>query len=690
MPDVQPTNNPVPSDNPADARDNFKRIDEVVNSTENLTSPTRTGVQLVTLHRYNELVQPNIDGARESAAEAEASAAAAEAAVSGLDYQGLWPDTGGSANKGDTYQTQVSGTPTGQYFTALQNTTVTPTDDNVNWRAVFGAVSLSRYTDIVFKASGGNTAVDNMISGIAGGSLSVDHVLGNIYTADGDLWEVINLPVVSISDFYRIPSRTETRNKASSNLVDVFLIYGQSNARGTASITTGAPSYITGMAKMYNGSALVDLEVNMPTQNDGTSSGSAWAAFANEYVARTGRRCVFANCAKGSQSIQDLQKGESNTNYSGLIDWHDEIVALIASEGDVVGNVSILFNQGEQDQSISTTYSNYLSLIAQLWTDIKLDTTSARFFLWELGLSLSSSIRGAWAIQGAQRDFCNDTTDSYLVYDKLGGFNSSNGLSDNAHYTQVGYNKMGREGAISVAGVLFDEGAESDNIPGRNGELKLSTFQSWQYATVTFTKTASGWTFNNTQGRSGSLIFELDDTSDQNELRLRVATPVSQYINYTATADQRQAARGLIPCVRVVSNSDGIANDYVGVQFVMDMIPIRAELAAQTLDVGSLGTSPNYSSILNSITPTWGVGSLDLSTPNQNGLPFGAIRGSTGKHLRINSSGLDTTNVRLTDISDSPVNDSLNITLNNVEIPIADVPVGVEFSVGLVFSTYRA
>ncbi len=157
MPDVQPTNNPVPSDNPADARDNFKRIDEVVNSTENLTSPTRTGVQLVTLHRYNELVQPNIDGARESAAEAAASASAsaasasaAEAAVSGLDYQGLWPDSGGSANKGDTYQTQVSGTPTGQYFTALQNTTVAPASDDINWRGVISVSGLSQYAELSF------------------------------------------------------------------------------------------------------------------------------------------------------------------------------------------------------------------------------------------------------------------------------------------------------------------------------------------------------------------------------------------------------------------------------------------------------------------------------------------------------------------------------------------------------------
>ncbi len=192
MPDVQPTNNPVPSDNPADARDNFKRIDEVVNSTENLTSPTRTGVQLVTLHRYNELVQPNIDGAEAAAVSAAASAAAAEAAVSGLDYQGLWPGTGGSANKGDTYQTQVSGTPTGQYFTALQNTTIDPVGDNVNWREVVSNQSIDGLTN--YQAA----TVADMIAGRPVGWQSGDPVISHVI---GQVWGLTGkFKVVSISN----------------------------------------------------------------------------------------------------------------------------------------------------------------------------------------------------------------------------------------------------------------------------------------------------------------------------------------------------------------------------------------------------------------------------------------------------------------------------------------------------------
>ncbi|AUR83926.1 pectin lyase fold protein, partial [Vibrio phage 1.046.O._10N.286.52.E3] len=82
------------------------------------------------------------------------------------NYAGLWPDTGGSANKGETWQTQTGGTPTGQYFRALQNTTVDPVGDDVNWREVVSHESLSQYTDIVYKASGGNSAVENMLAGI--------------------------------------------------------------------------------------------------------------------------------------------------------------------------------------------------------------------------------------------------------------------------------------------------------------------------------------------------------------------------------------------------------------------------------------------------------------------------------------------------------------------------------------------
>ena len=192
MPDVQPTNNPVPSDHPADARDNFKILDEFVNSRGILTSPSRTGRQILTLTRYNELVQPNIDGAEAAAVSAAASAAAAEAAVSGLDYQGLWPDSGGSANKGDTYQTQVVGTGTGHYFTALQDTVIDPIGDDVNWREI---VSVENVNSGDSQIAGGRiwpSSSNSYAEDITSGLIDVD-VLRSSTT--GRLHKIVGSPV---------------------------------------------------------------------------------------------------------------------------------------------------------------------------------------------------------------------------------------------------------------------------------------------------------------------------------------------------------------------------------------------------------------------------------------------------------------------------------------------------------------
>ena len=148
------------------------------------------------------------------AVSASQSAAAAEAAVSGLDYQGLWPDTGGSANKGETWQTQNGGTPTGLYFTALQSTTAYPVSDDVNWREVVSIVTLPNYTYIVYKASGGNSAVENMIAGIpisakVGDKCSTGGTSWRRVANSGDISDFIALNGVWVADFTVIDGSTD-------------------------------------------------------------------------------------------------------------------------------------------------------------------------------------------------------------------------------------------------------------------------------------------------------------------------------------------------------------------------------------------------------------------------------------------------------------------------------------------------
>lgn len=123
-----------------DTKQNMDVFNEAITSdSDETTSVDTMGNTHKTLANLDRLV--DIAGpAAESAAE---SAAAAEAAASMTGYQGLWPDTGGSALKGETWQTQVDGTPTGEYFTALRNTTVDPVNDNVNWKSTMGEKTIT-------------------------------------------------------------------------------------------------------------------------------------------------------------------------------------------------------------------------------------------------------------------------------------------------------------------------------------------------------------------------------------------------------------------------------------------------------------------------------------------------------------------------------------------------------------------
>lgn len=169
-----------------------------------------------------------IDGINDTAIQVDAdatsasqSASAAEAAASGLNYQGLWPDTGGIANKGDTYQTQASGTPTGQYFTALQNTTVDPVGDDVNWREVVSVDTVSSYSGLSYPST------EDMINGVP-----VSARVGEI-CSDGDRsWERIAVSVpASISDFKELTKTNAERMGffAGHNITHLIIDFMNSN-----------------------------------------------------------------------------------------------------------------------------------------------------------------------------------------------------------------------------------------------------------------------------------------------------------------------------------------------------------------------------------------------------------------------------------------------------------------------------
>ncbi|WWO62261.1 hypothetical protein [Vibrio phage vB_VcM_SY] len=133
-------NSALKAENTANFLDDMSTLDDQSSATNPNNGQTVASIPKQVKDRTDELFTAAESDINQAVADAEQSATDAQDAADSIGrYQGLWPDTGGSANKGDTYQTQVSGTPTGKYFTALQNTTVDPVGDNVNWKVNVGS-----------------------------------------------------------------------------------------------------------------------------------------------------------------------------------------------------------------------------------------------------------------------------------------------------------------------------------------------------------------------------------------------------------------------------------------------------------------------------------------------------------------------------------------------------------------------
>ncbi|AUR90708.1 hypothetical protein NVP1149O_54 [Vibrio phage 1.149.O._10N.286.55.A12] len=167
----------VKAENTATFLDDMSTFDDQSSVTNPNNGQTVASIPKQVKDRTDELFTSAESDINQAVSDAAQSATDAQDAADSIGrYQGLWPDTGGSANKGDTYQTQVSGTPTGQYFTALQSTTVDPVGDDVNWRSVVSNQSLGVL--VAYQAD----SISNMILGVT--------VNGSIDLSIGQRWVV--------------------------------------------------------------------------------------------------------------------------------------------------------------------------------------------------------------------------------------------------------------------------------------------------------------------------------------------------------------------------------------------------------------------------------------------------------------------------------------------------------------------
>ncbi|AUR87974.1 coil containing protein [Vibrio phage 1.106.O._10N.286.51.F7] len=182
------------AENTATFLDDMSTFDDQSSVTNPNNGQTVASIPKQVKDRTDELFTASESDINQAVSDAAQSATDAQDAADSIGrYQGLWPDTGGSASKGDTYQTQVGGAPTGQYFTALQNTTVDPIGDDVNWRKV-----------VSFSSIIGDNLISNASFEISGGVTNPPDAVSRDYVAGDELFQGVfaasNLTGVTYAD----------------------------------------------------------------------------------------------------------------------------------------------------------------------------------------------------------------------------------------------------------------------------------------------------------------------------------------------------------------------------------------------------------------------------------------------------------------------------------------------------------
>lgn len=406
---------------------------------------------------------------------------------------------------------------------------------------------------------------------------------------------------------------------SNTNTIDVIMVYGQSNARGYAGNTDGAPLIYTDKVKVWNGTTAVNLTSYTPTQNDGTSTGSAWGSFGNGYAKLTGRKAIIGNCGRGSQTLQNLSKGEANTNYSGMVQWCNDIKAYIVGTGATVGRVMVIFNQGEADSIIDTPTATYKTKLQQLWNDIKVDTSSIYFFIYTVGYydnSNTVSYKSAQGLAIGQREFADGTFDAFIAFDGAAALGQHK--VDSVHFNQRGYNLIGEEISKSVSSVCFASNRGPTVIDvNRAGVMGCDKSQYWNNLGGWFNKDAGGaWVCNPYTGNRAA--YGIHSVADMGGYLRVTLTTFVDYILFSECTHLRRVIQTTATNPAKINsqinwttyqNVDANGRTYVDIYFYTS-VTVRVNMNTQSIDTDLVGTWP-----ASMFTASWGTGAVDLSHP---------------------------------------------------------------------------
>lgn len=244
-----------------------------------------------------------------------------------------------------------------------------------------------------------------------------------------------------------------TKTSAASiglNQIDVFIIAGQSNAVGNSTTPSAAPTPLAGTAfQFYSGS------ISAAVEPIGNSNGSAWPAFAISYYKQTGRKICFVPAGvNGSSMAAAAAVGfgtwdTTGTLYSTSVTLANNALVVLAAQGYAPVFKGILWSQGETDADGinrgTITQNVYSAAFAKLIKNYRLQFgKTISFNISRTGFRTDTIQTGYLAVQSTQASLANPDSLINMTYWNPPFFIQRSLMQDVYHYTQPGYNEMGR------------------------------------------------------------------------------------------------------------------------------------------------------------------------------------------------------------------------------------------------------
>jgi hypothetical protein len=282
---------------------------------------------------------------------------------------------------------------------------------------------------------------------------------------------VIKIPASAIrADVEQLTDSTfrideDTITIRDTRVIDVFLVAGQSNARGKGDSSL-SPKVIPGTAIQINSGIITDANdpfgINISGSAEQSDSGSAWPSFGISYYNVSSRKICFIPSSQGGSSQTAAAEIAPYGTWDTTGVLTDSAIARITNNMNALRNAGynpvfkgVLWCQGETDalgiNGALITQQAYIDAFKKMIRRFRQSLGATMpFYIFRTGKWTSESDVGFASIRQAQQLVANSDSLTQIVFYNANDFQARGLMTDDVHYNQIGYNEMGTLGAYAV------------------------------------------------------------------------------------------------------------------------------------------------------------------------------------------------------------------------------------------------